>query len=104
MKGKKLRWLAANLATAVSLLLLFLPSYLNGGFHAALLIPIGLSAVGVAFGRPGSLGAGLLLLIFSIVAGFSVGVFYVPSAALFLAGFLFERRAKQRTPEVSGRI
>jgi len=104
MKVKNLRWFAANLATAVSILLLFLPSYLNGGFRAALLIPIGLSGIGLALGRTGALWAGLLLLIFSIVGGFSVGVFYIPSAALFLAGFFCEHRAKKRVSGTSDRI
>ncbi len=96
MRRSKLSWFAAWLATAVSVALLVLPAYLGGGIHAALLIPIGLSGIALAAGRAGDLWAGILLLIYSIVGGFSVGMFYVPSAVLFLLAFVFGGRPAKR--------
>ena len=55
----------------------------------ALALPVLLAGIPVLFPKRGLCGAAaLMLLAFSILGGFSVGLFYLPSAALLLTAFL----------------
>jgi len=94
--------LSFSLAVASSALLLVVPVYAGSGGHATLLqvngsrvfiplaIPVVVSLLPILSRRRGvSIGAAIVLSAFCIVGGFSIGLFYVPSAVtMIVAGAL----------------
>jgi len=78
--------------TAASILLLVLPVYNNGqtlfsvngnrGF-GALAIPMGIALSSLAFDRL-KIAAAIAMSAFVVIAGFSIGLFYLPSAVLLI--------------------
>jgi hypothetical protein len=99
-------WLALTCSGA----LLVIPAYSGSASRATLLqvngsgvliplaIPVLFALVPLLFPqtRPVRIGAVLALCVFAFVAGFSIGVFYLPSAAAMLGAGFFPAKAQQR--------